>query len=245
LYPLEVLVPGDDYTLEVCYSNFFEPPGILQGSICASTTVSVTASITTHIITVNVVGIGGGNIYLAGSVVSGPVVVADGSTPTFTITPNTGYQVADVKVDGYLVTVPSTFTFPYKFDPVYEDHTIAASFKYAFTGFFPPVDNLPLWNRVKAGQAIPVKFSLTGNKGLDIFADGFPKSERIGCDTSASLDDIEQTVTAGKSSLSYDPASDQYTYVWKTESGWAKTCRKLVVKFKDGIEKPANFNFTR
>jgi len=242
LYPPEVLVPGNNYTLEVCHSNFFQPPGIqpFQGSICASTTVSVTASITTHIITTSV-GSPGGNIYLTGSVVSGPVRVKDGTSPTFTITPNTGYQVADVKVDGVSVGAVTSYTFP----AVTKDYTLAASFKYAFRGFFPPVDNWPVFNRVKAGQAIPVKFSLTGNKGLDIFADGFPKSERIACDTSGSLDDIEQTLTAGKSSLSYDPASDQYIYVWKTESGWAKSCRKLVVKFKDGIEKPANFNFTK
>ena len=32
-----------------------------------------------------------------------------------------------------------------------------------FSGFFQPVDNPPVFNKVKAGQAIPVKFSLQGN----------------------------------------------------------------------------------
>ena len=47
---------------------------------------------------------------------------------------------------------------------------------YNWSGFFPPVDNLPALNSVKAGSAIPVKFSLGGDKGLNIFAAGYPKS---------------------------------------------------------------------
>jgi len=39
---------------------------------------------------------------------------------------------------------------------------------YDFAGFFQPIDNLPTLNGVKAGSAVPVKFSLGGNHGLDI-----------------------------------------------------------------------------
>ena len=116
---------------------------------------------------------------------------------------------------------------------------------YVFTGFFSPVGNLPVLNIVKAGAAIPVKFSLNGNQGLDIFAKGYPTSVKIECSSTAPLGAVEETVTAGASSLSYDPASDQYTYVWKTDKGWSGTCRQLVVKFKDGSEKSANFKFTK
>src|SRR6266498_1181347 len=77
-----------------------------------------------------------------------------------------------------------------------------------FSGFFQPVDNLPTLNKVKAGAAIPVKFGLGGDQGLAIFAAGYPLSTRIDCDTSSSQDAIEQTVTAGSSSLSYDPMTD-------------------------------------
>src|SRR6266545_1132510 len=48
-----------------------------------------------------------------------------------------------------------------------------------FSGFFPPVDNPPAVNVVNAGRAIPVKFSLSGDKGLNIFAAGFPVSQQI------------------------------------------------------------------
>jgi hypothetical protein len=52
-------------------------------------------------------------------------------------------------------------------------------------------------------------------------------------------------VTAGNSSLTYDPGSDQYTYVWKTDSSWANSCRALIVKLKDGSVHRANFKFTK
>ena len=112
---------------------------------------------------------------------------------------------------------------------------------YSFSGFFQPVDNLPVLNSVKAGQAIPVKFSLGGDQGLNVFEANYPKSQVIPCDSTAPVDGIEQTVTAGSSSLSYDPASDMYTYVWKTEKAWANTCRQLVVKLNDGTFHRANF----
>jgi uncharacterized repeat protein (TIGR01451 family) len=114
---------------------------------------------------------------------------------------------------------------------------------YDFTGFFAPVDNLPTLNVVQAGKAIPVKFSLSGNKGLSIFAAGSPSTVSIGCDGSAPQSDIEETVNAGSSSLSYSSTSDQYNYVWKTDNSWAGTCRQLVVKLNDGSEHRANFKF--
>jgi probable HAF family extracellular repeat protein len=112
-----------------------------------------------------------------------------------------------------------------------------------FTGFFQPVDNLPTLNSVKAGQAIPLKFSLGGDQGLNIFAAGYPKSELITCGSSALVDGIEETATAGSSSLTYDAATDQYTYVWKTQKSWAGTCRQLVVKLSDGTTQRADFQF--
>jgi predicted extracellular nuclease len=112
-----------------------------------------------------------------------------------------------------------------------------------FTGFFQPVDNLPTINLVKAGAGVPVKFSLGGNKGLSIFAPGYPKSEQIACDSTAEVDGIEETVTAGSSSLSFDPTTNVYTYIWKTEQAWANTCRQLVVKLNDNTIHRANFKF--
>jgi uncharacterized repeat protein (TIGR01451 family) len=114
---------------------------------------------------------------------------------------------------------------------------------YNFTGFFQPVDNLPVLNTVNAGRAIPVKFSLSGNKGLAVFASGYPASGVVPCNSTDPVNEIEETVTAGGSSLSYDASSDQYIYVWKTNSAWAGTCRQLVIQLNDGSTHYANFKF--
>ena len=127
-------------------------------------------------------------------------------------------------------TTPSTCTFK-------------VIVQYNFAGFFQPVDNLPVFNVVQAGRAIPVKFSLSGFKGLGIFAVGSPSSGPIACNSSDPANDLTETLTAGGSSLSYDPATDRYIYVWKTDQSWAGTCRQLVVELNDGSIHRANFKF--
>ncbi len=105
------------------------------------------------------------------------------------------------------------------------------------------MNNLPTLNHVKAGAAVPVKFGLGGDQGLDVFASGYPKSQGIPCDLTGSVDGVEETMTAGASSLSYDAATDRYVYVWKTSKSWAGTCRQLVLKLDDGSFHRANFMF--
>jgi probable HAF family extracellular repeat protein len=127
---------------------------------------------------------------------------------------------------------------------------------YDFGGFLGPVDNLDVaTNKAKAGSSIPVTFSLGGDQGLDIFATGtntttnetftYPTSTAMTCDSTDQLDAIEETVSAGGSSLQYDSSLDQYTYVWKTEKPWAGSCRQLVVKLDDGTYHRANFKFVK
>ena len=55
---------------------------------------------------------------------SGSVSVAEGSNKVFTITPNSGYHIDDVLVDGVSVGAVSTYTFT----DVAANHTISASF---------------------------------------------------------------------------------------------------------------------
>jgi glycosidase len=123
--------------------------------------------------------------------------------------------------------------------------TITTAPTYNFSGFLQPVDNLPTLNLVKAGSAIPVKFSLSGYQGMDIFTAGYPKSQTVTCTSTAPVQGIEETVTAGASGLTYDLSTDRYTYVWKTDKAWAENCRQLVVQLKDGSYHRANFKFTR
>lgn len=116
---------------------------------------------------------------------------------------------------------------------------------FEFEGFFAPVLNLPAVNVVRAGAAVPVKFSLDGDQGLDIFAAGSPTSTPVACDASDPVGAIEETVTAGASGLSYDATTGQYIYVWKTRPAWAGSCRELVLTFTDGSVQRAQFQFRR
>ncbi len=113
---------------------------------------------------------------------------------------------------------------------------------YEWSGFLKPVDNLPMLNLVKAGSAVPIKFSLNGDKGLDIF-DSNPVSCWTSCDSSLIGDVIEETSTAGQSTLSYNPLIDEYTYVWKTEKYWKGSCRKFTLNLNDGTSHSASFEF--
>jgi hypothetical protein len=111
---------------------------------------------------------------------------------------------------------------------------------YVFTGFFSPVNNPPAFNTVNAGSAVPVKFSLAGFRGFNLFASGFPASRTMTC-TGAITGPLQPTAL-GPDGFTYDPLLDQYKYVWKTDKNWSG-CRQLVVRLRDGNEKTANFRF--
>jgi hypothetical protein len=157
-------------------------------------------------------------------------------------TPSAGSVTLDTSSVG-----PNSVSTPTAVDNV--GHSARAECVYSvvfdFRGFFRPVDNPPTVNSVKAGSGIPVKFSLTGDQGLDVFALGYPLSYRVDCNNSAPLDTVEQTVTAGGSSLSYDADVDQYVYVWKSDKAWAGTCRRLDVTLIDGTRHSAHFKFVK
>jgi hypothetical protein len=122
--------------------------------------------------------------------------------------------------------------------------SVTYTVRYNFTGFFAPVDNNDVCNVVKAGSAVPVKFSLHGYQGMNIFASGYPKVSTGTC-TNSAMDNVEETVTAGGSSLNYDTASDQYIYVWKTDKTWGGKAMRFTIVFADGTTRYARFSFTK
>jgi CSLREA domain-containing protein len=113
-----------------------------------------------------------------------------------------------------------------------------------FKGFLPPINNVRT-NPIHPGKGVPIQFILGGDHGLAIFASGSPSSAQIACPLSDASGDVLPTVTAGNSELSYDPSTDTYTYVWKTDKSWAGTCRRLFVTFADGSVRTADFSFDR
>ncbi len=116
-----------------------------------------------------------------------------------------------------------------------------ATFEIKFSGFFPPVDNPPAVNTAKAGSAVPLKFSVGGDFGLNIFENGYPQSVQIDCGTLEPLGSAMPTVNPGGNGLSF--GRNQYNYVWKTDKAWGGTCRQLTIKLFDGTVQVANFKF--
>jgi hypothetical protein len=114
---------------------------------------------------------------------------------------------------------------------------------YDFNGFFAPVENPPVFNQFKAGRAVPIKFSLNGDRGMDIFAAGYPQSEEISCEAADTVNNVKDTLNDNTSSLSYDSIVKQYNYVWKTEKSWSGTCRQLTIVLTDGQPHLLNFMF--
>jgi hypothetical protein len=171
----------------------------------------------------------------------GEVAANDNCTPT-------GSLVKSQFPDAGTVVGPGSYTVEITVkDAANNAATCTPTFNvfYTFTGFFQPIDNVPVVNIVNSGRAIPIRFSLSGYHGLNIFEMGYPGSVTIACDFGAPAETVEETVTAGGSSLNYDAATGQYIYVWKTEKSWANSCRQLTVKLKDGSIQRAYFRFVR
>jgi len=110
--------------------------------------------------------------------------------------------------------------------------TVTYNVHWPFGGITPPFG---VRNEVQAGSAFPVRFSLGGDWGLDVFAAGYPKSKVCGEDDST----LESTTTA--EDFSY--ADGDYKYVWKTRPQWKGQCRELVLRFIDNTEQRATFEF--
>ena len=109
------------------------------------------------------------------------------------------------------------------------------------TGFFGGVKNDPVLNKQNAGATAAVTFSLGGDKGLDIFDDRYPKSQPIDCDTGQPAEESEETSVTG-AGLTYDAATDRYTFPWKTSRS-AAGCQMLILQFEDQSRQVAYFQF--
>lgn len=114
------IIPNTGYSVQTVYVD-----GVSVGAVTSYTFTNVQAAHTiyaafaTTTYTITASAGTGGSISP-----SGAVSVAYGSSKTFTITPNTGYTISDVKVDGISVGAVTTYTF----SNVLDDHTISATF---------------------------------------------------------------------------------------------------------------------
>ncbi|REJ75567.1 MAG: hypothetical protein DWQ47_08845 [Acidobacteria bacterium] len=112
---------------------------------------------------------------------------------------------------------------------------------YEWGGFKRPIRE-DRYNLARARRAMPVKFSLNGFQGMDIFAEGSPSSQRIRCFSRTPVGDPEP-VQMNRSGLKYNERRDFYRFVWKTKRNWKFSCRRLSVALNDGSVHSADFIF--
>ena len=114
----------------------------------------------------------------------------------------------------------------------HETHTYSVA--YDFAGFASPVASYPTPTPMKAGEGVPLKFSLHGDQGSNVFAAGSPAWIPCGA-----VDG--QAVTNG--TLSYNASLDRYTFMASSAKAWAGTCRDLALTLRDGTTHRARFTF--
>jgi hypothetical protein len=104
---------------------------------------------------------------------------------------------------------------------------------WTLNGFYQPVDMGGVFNTVKNGSTVPLKFEIfAGSTELTATADVKSlAATKIACDTSAAIDEIEATSTGG-TSLRYDTTAGQFIYNWQTPKT-AGQCYRVTMTTQD------------
>jgi hypothetical protein len=175
----------------------------------------------------------GGNYYF-GSVPSASTCTADGAVS----------GLASCGVSGYGTTVGSHTMTATATDNAGNQATATQSYPVlAWTpnGFYQPVDMNGVYNTVKGGSTVPLKFEvfagsteLTSTSVILSFV-----QTRIACDSAAPLDEIEITSTGG-TSLRYDATGGQFIQNWQTPRA-AGSCYRVTMTTDDGSSLVALF----
>jgi Thrombospondin type 3 repeat len=111
---------------------------------------------------------------------------------------------------------------------------------WTLSGFYAPVDMGGVYNTVKGGSTVPLKFEvfaateLTATSVVQSFV-----QTKIACDGTAPVDDLEFTTTGG-TSLRYDATGGQFIQNWQTPKQ-AGACYRVTMTTQDGSSLVAFF----
>ncbi len=113
---------------------------------------------------------------------------------------------------------------------------------WTLSGFYQPVDMGDVWNNVKSGSTVPLKFEvfagateLTDVAVVDSFV-----IKGVTCAAGIVVDDIEFTTTGG-TTLRYDSTGGQFIQNWRTPKGKAGYCYEATLTTDDGSSISASF----
>jgi len=157
---------------------------------------------------------GSGLTSCEGDVASGaPLDTKSAGPHTFTVTARDGAGNTAKVTHSYTVAAPQG-------GPAYD-----------FGGF---VGGIQDGDRVRAGDVAPIVFSLGGDFGLDILADGSPASGRVDCDHPGAPTSTEPALSKTGHGLFYHALTGHYVFLWQTKRTWKGTCRTFVLTLNDG-----------
>jgi hypothetical protein len=111
-------------------------------------------------------------------------------------------------------------------------HTILV--KYDFVGFSAPVDRPNTMNVSKAGQAIPLKWTLKNANGAPVtdLATVTVRAVNMAC-ALGTTDDLMEEYAAGASGLQ-NFGDGRYQFNWKTPTSYASSCKSIELVFAAG-----------
>ena len=199
--------------------------------LTAGTSAVVTCgSVTVQVITGSASIVLGGGLTVISVPADGAAKVADTGGGTYTVQ-NLGSTDVGVTVDGVTRPLAPGSTRP------------AAAWD--FVGFSQPIDNLPVLNQVKAGQAIPIKWRILNATGVPVTSlqSATIAVSAMSCANGSGLDQIEET-TADAVGL-HNLGNGYYELVWKSPKTYASSCRTLHIDIGDGVLHDAGFQFTK
>jgi hypothetical protein len=172
-------------------------------------------------------GIADGGTYYFGFVPAAPTCTAADGGSGLASCNVTGYSTA---IGGHTLTATAT-------DNVGNSSTATMFYTisaWTLKGFYQPVDMGGVFNTVKNGSTVPLKFEIFAGPTelMDVSAVDTLSINRVGCTTGAVEDAIELTATGG-TSLRYDATGGQFIYNWKTPTP-AGPCYQITLKTDDG-----------
>jgi hypothetical protein len=218
-----VIGPGSGRaTLNVCGFVFRPSAGSTSVITCGS--ISVKAIVGTAAVEL------GGGITVVTFPEGSAGKVSTGSNGGFTVA-NTGEVPLSIIVNGTEGTVAAHSTSPVS--------------TWRFAGFDQPVDNLPTLNRVKAGQAIPLKWRLLTSDGAPVtnLTSAKLTVAALACSATAPVDDLEQVVATASGLQNL--GNGYYQLNWKSDKAYAGSCKTLHLDLGEGVTHDATFNFTK
>ena len=121
------------------------------------------------------------------------------------------------------------------------DATTVTVLPWTLKGFYQPVDMNGVYNLVKGGSTVPLKFEIFAGP-TELTDITYIKSLTYAltiCNADAVTDEVELTAT-GNTSLSYDQIAGQFVYNWKTPKLPGK-CLRVTITMQDGSSLAAYF----